>query len=168
MLAAWVGSNLPGLDYRFDSARKRLLLMDGRSLRRLSFYCGLVLHARWMSDRDALGAELRRQARRIDDDAVDFVLHRLPQPSAFRIDPAPLRDRPIRTGRVVADRGYRLLQALLASEGAAVLNRGQRKLPRRAAALRPLSLQPHQLTQLDELMMMCIVPERLPQWDWLT
>lgn len=168
VLAAWLRRGLPALDYHFDSPRKRLLLMDGRSLRRLSFYCGLALHARWMSDRDALGAELRRQARRIDDDAVDFVLHRLPQPSAFRIDPAPLRERPIRTGRVVADRGYRLLQAVLATEGEAVLNRVQRKLPRRAAALRPLSLQSHQLAQLDELMLMCIVPERLPQWDWLT
>jgi type III secretion protein K len=168
MLAAWLRGSLPALDYGFDSPRKRLLLLDGRSLRRLSFYCGLALHARWMNERDALGAELRRQARRIDDDAVDFVLHRLPRPSAFRIDPSSLRERPIGAGRVVVDRGYRLLQAVLASEGEPVLTRGQRKLPHRAAALRPLTLQPHQLAQLDELMLMCIVPERLPQWDWLT
>jgi type III secretion protein K len=167
-LAAWLRGSLPALDYHFDSPRKRLLLMDGRSLRRLGLYCGLALHARWLGDRDALGAELRRQARRIDDDAADFVRHRLPLPSAFRVDPAPLRERPIRAGRVVVDRGYRLLQAVLACEGDAVLCRAQRMLPRRAAALRPLVLQPHQLAQLDELMLMCIVPERLPQWDWLT
>ncbi|NRF69413.1 SctK family type III secretion system sorting platform protein [Aquincola sp. S2] len=168
VLASWLRGSLPDLDYRFDSPCKRLLLMDSRSLRRLSLYCGLALHARLMSDRDALGAQLRRQARRIDDDAVDFVMHRLPPPSAFRIDPTPLRERPISAGRVVVDRGYRLLQAAVAGEGEAVLKRVQRKLPRRAAALRPLSLQPHQLAQLDELMLMCIVPERLPQWDWLT
>lgn len=167
-LASWLRGHLPPLDYHFESPRKRLLLMDGRSLRRLAVYCGLALHGRWMSERDALGAELRRQARRIDEDAVDFVLHRMPQPSAFRIDPTALRERPVRAGRVVVDRGYRLLQAVLATEGESVLTRAQRKLPRRAAALRPLPLQPHQLLQLDELMLMCIVPERLPQWDWLT
>lgn len=168
VLATWLRGSLPALDYGFDSPRKRLLLMDGRSLRRLAIYCGLALHARWLAERDALGAQLRRQARRIDGDAVDFVRHRLPQPSAFRIDRAPLQERPTRAGRVVVDRGYRLLQAAMATEGAAVLAHLQRKLPRRAAALRPLSLQPHQLAQLDELMLMCIVPERLPQWDWLT
>lgn len=168
VLATWLRNGLPDLDYGFESPRKRLLLMDGRSLRRLAMYCGLALHARWLGERDELGAQLRRQARRMDDDAVDFVRHRLPQPSAFRIDPVPLQEHPLRAGRVVVDRGYRLLQAVMASEGEAVLAHLQRKLPRRAAALRPLSLQPHQLAQLDELMLMCIVPERLPQWDWLT
>lgn len=168
VLATWLRNGMPDLDYGFESPRKRLLLMDGRSLRRLAIYCGLALHSRWLGERDELGAQLRRQARRIADDAVDFVRHRMPQPSAFRIDPAPLQERPIRAGRVVIDRGYRLLQAVMASEGEAALVHLQRKLPRRAAALRPLSLQPHQLAQLDELMLMCIVPERLPQWDWLT
>jgi type III secretion protein K len=168
VLAAWLRSGLPPLDYRFEAPRKRLLLMDSRSLRRLGIYCGFALHARLMVLRDPLGLQLRRQARRIDGDAVDFVQHRLPPPSAFRIDPAPLHEQPSRVGRVVVDRGYRLLQAALASEGAPVLKHAQLKLPRRAAALRPLSLQPHQLAQLDELMLMCIVPERLPQWDWLT
>jgi type III secretion protein K len=168
VLASQIRASLPALDGRLDSPRKRLLLMDGLSLRRLAFYCGLALHAPLMSDRNMLGRQLRRQARRIDGDAVGFVLDRMPRPSAFRVDAAPLHERPSRSGRAIVDRGYRLLLAALASDGDAVLARLQRKLPRRAASLRALGLQPRQQAQIDELILLCIVPERLPQWDWLT
>jgi type III secretion protein K len=55
----------------------------------------------------------------------------------------------------------------VATQGEAVLRRLQKKLPRRASELRLPVLKPQQLAQLDELMFMGIVPERLPQWDWL-
>jgi type III secretion protein K len=43
----------------------------------------------------------------------------------------------------------------------------RRRFPRRLAVLSVPTLEPGQARQLDELMLMCIVPERLPQWDWL-
>src|SRR5947199_333107 len=47
------------------------------------------------------------------------------------------------------------------------LRRVQRKLPRRLGALPIPPLQPRQRRQLEELMLLGIVPDRLPQWDWL-
>jgi type III secretion protein K len=48
-----------------------------------------------------------------------------------------------------------------------VLRRLQHKLPRRISGFRVPQLAPPQARQLHELMLSCIVPERLPQWDWL-
>jgi len=70
-------------------------------------------------------------------------------------------------GRVVVNRGYRLLLAALQGEGEPLLRRVQHKLPRHGAAVQPPLLAPRQREQLRELMLLCIVPERLPQWDWL-
>jgi type III secretion protein K len=65
------------------------------------------------------------------------------------------------------DRGYRLLLAALSSEGETAVQRLQRKLPRRVADLELPRLSTRQHDQLGELMLSCIVPERLARWDWL-
>jgi type III secretion protein K len=155
-------------DYAFDSPVKRLLLLDAGSLRRLAFYASLCAHAPLMRPRrNALAAALRRQARRIDDDAVEFVLERAPQLTEVQMSAHPLKERPAGCGRVVAERGYRLLMGLVADEGEAAARRLARMLPRRAAALPVPALGPRQKQQLRELMLACIVPERLARWDWL-
>jgi type III secretion protein K len=155
-------------DYAFDSPVKRLLLLDPGSLRRLAFYASLCAHAPLMRPRrNALAAALRRQARRLDEDAVEFVLERAPQATELQMSAHPLEDRPAGCGRVVADRGYRLLAALLADEGEGAAHRLARMLPRRAAALPVPALEARQKQQLRELVLACIVPERLARWDWL-
>ena len=155
-------------DYAFDSPVKRLLLLDAGALRRLAFYASLCAHAPLMRPRrNALAAALRRQARRMDEDAVEFVLERAPQLTEVQMSAHPLKDRPAGCGRLVADRGYRLLMALVADEGEAAARRLARMLPRRAAALPVPELGPRQKQQLRELMLACIVPERLARWDWL-
>ncbi|MFL6677782.1 MAG: type III secretion system protein [Burkholderiaceae bacterium] len=155
-------------DHAFDSPVKRLLLLDAPALRRLAFYASLCVHAPLMRPRrDALAAALRRQARRLDDDAVDFVLERAPQATELQMSAHALREHTGACGRVLVDRGHRLLLALLADEGEAAAARLARMLPRRAASLPVPALAARQKQQLRELVLACIVPERLAQWDWL-
>ena len=155
-------------DYAFDSPVKRLLLLDAPALRRLAFYASLCVHAPLMRPRrNALASSLRRQARRLDEDAVDFVLERAPLATELQMSAHALKERPGACGRIVVDRGYRLLAALLADEGEPAAERLARMLPRRVAALPVPVLAVRQKQQLRELMLACIVPERLPRWDWL-
>jgi len=155
-------------DYEFDSPVKRLLLLDAPALRRLAFYASLCVHGPLMRPRrNALAAALRRQARRLDADAVEFVLERAPQATELQMSAHALKERPGACGRVVADRGYRLLAALLAGEGEAAAARLARMLPRRVADLPVPALAARQEQQLRELVLACIVPERLARWDWL-
>jgi type III secretion protein K len=149
----------------FDTPLRRLALLDGPSLRRLAAYTGLCAHKPLLQAR-ATGRQLRRQAARLDSDGADFVVRRMPELSELRMNLQSLQQRPISIGRVVANRGYRLLAGTLASDGDTLLRRVQLKLPRRVAATPP-ALTPRQVDQLRELMLMCIVPERLRRWDWL-
>lgn len=152
--------------YNFDARLRRLALMDGSSLRRLAFYCGLCAHKPMFKLR-GVAAQLRRQARRVDADAVEFVLHRAPQLTSLSMDATGLQQRPMAAGRMVGNRGYRLLLAALAPEGEAIVERVRRKLPRRLSNFGIPQLDARQSAQLTEVMLLCIVPERLPQWDWL-
>ena len=155
-------------DYEFDSRLKRLLLLDAPALRRLAFYASLCAHAPLMRPRRGwLGVRLRRQARRLDADAVEFVLGRAPELTAFQMSVHPIKDRPASCGRLLADRGYRLLLAAMAGEGEFAAQRLARMLPRRVSALPVPALEPRQKDQLAELMLSCIVPERLARWDWV-
>ena len=152
--------------YNFDSRMSRLALVDGASLRRLAAYTGLCAHKPLLRQR-GVGAQLRRQARRLDRDAADFVTDRAPLLAELRMDAAALQRRPMAAGRVLMDRGYRLLLAALAGEGDVVLQQIRRKLPRRVAALAVPDLTERQAAQLRELVLECLIPERLPRWDWL-
>lgn len=154
-------------DYLYDARCKRLALMDGPSLRKLAALTGWCAHAPLLLQRGALGAQLRRQAARYGDDLEDFVRERVPRLTALRMDPQPLEQNPLGAGRAVVLRGHRLLLGTVAAEGAAPLERVRRKLPHRLAGLRLPTLNTTQRAQVEELMLLCIVPERLPQWDWL-
>ena len=157
----------PVPDYRFDDRLKRLSLLDGPTLRQLAIYGGLCAHMPLLKLRGPVGTQMRRQARRLARDAVEFVLERTPPLSGLRMDSQPIQLRPASCGRVVVQRGYRLLMGTLAGQGDAVLQRVQRKLPRRLATLPVPVLSGSQVNQMSELMLLCIVPERFPSWDWL-
>jgi type III secretion protein K len=153
--------------FNFDARLKRLALFDAPSLRRLAVYTGLSAHGPLLKERSELGSELRRQALRFDRDAVEFLLDRVPPLNALKMDAQAMQQRPHAAGCLVFARGYRLLMGAVATEGETPLRRVQLKLPRRVSALALPQLRPSQVGQLDELMLSCIVPERLPQWDWL-
>lgn len=163
---AGAGAAAGAARYSFDSRMSRLALIDGASLRRLAAYTGLCAHQPLLRQR-GVGTQLRRQARRFDADAADFVIERMPHLSELRMNLSALQQRPQGAGRVVFDRGYRLLLAALAGEDAAILQRVQRKLPRRVAALSVPALAPRQAAQLQEVLLQCLIPERLAAWDWL-
>lgn len=152
--------------FNVDAPLSRLALVDGASLRRLAVYTGLCAHKALLRQR-GVGFHLRRQARRFDADADEFVTDRLPQLSEVRMNLTAVQARPHAAGRIVVDRGYRLLFGLLAGEGQPIVRRVQRKLPRRVAALSVPALNDHQASQLRELVLQCLIPERVPQWDWL-
>lgn len=160
--------------YNFEAPLARLALIDGASLRRLAAYLGLCAHQALLRQR-GLGPVLRRQARRLDDDAPEFVLRRMPQLPELRISATRLQQHPSGAGRLMFDRGYRLLLATLAASshdsgggaGDDIVARVQRKLPRRVAALDVPVLDAQRAAQLREVLLQCLIPERLPQWDWL-
>ena len=129
-------------DFNFDSRLKRLALLDARALRRLAAYLGFCAHLPLFRVRGGAGREIRRQACRFDDDAVDFVLDRVPALSELRMNHSALEQRPIAAGRIVLERGHRLLLGAFAPEGEAVLRRLQHKLPRRLSSLQLPQFEP--------------------------
>ena len=154
-------------DYRFESRLKRLALLDAASLRRLAMYVGLGAHLPLLRQRGVAGSELLRQARRYDAGVMPFAFDRMPALPALRMNGRALQEQPAAAGRLLIHRGYRLLLGALAPEGEEVVRRVRWKFPRRLADLSVPRLESGQLRQLSELMLLCIVPERLSQWDWL-
>jgi type III secretion protein K len=169
LLASLLRRSLPnsptGFDSDFTTTRKRVALLDGPALRQLAWYCGVALHRAALYERP-LKRELRRQARRFGSAGAAYVWQRLPELGLLRANASALVARPPATGRTVWRRGARVLLALNADD-APTLARMRLKLPRRLAAGALPMLDAAQRQQLEELVTLSIVPERLPQWDWL-
>jgi type III secretion protein K len=155
-----------GFDTDFAPPRKRLALLDGRDLRMLALYCGFATHRELLRER-RVGPPLRRQLQRFGPEAANFVMHRMPELPAFQMNNASLLTRPMGAGRAIWRRGARLLLALVAQDGPAVCERTRLKLPRSLAEGKLPALSPEQLAQLDELVQLSILPERLSSWHWL-
>lgn len=169
VLSDWLRRRLPGAahyDAEFESARKRLALLDGRALRLLAVYCGFGTHRALLRHRH-LGPVLRRQLQRYEPGALAFAMDRMPDLPAFEMNNAVLVAHPAGAGRVLVWRGARLLLALLAQDGPAVTERTRQKLPRHVSAGDLPMLTQGQLQQLEELVQLSIVPERLSSWHWL-
>lgn len=154
------------IEFSFDSRVRRLALMDGASLRRLAAYCGLSTHKPLFKTRSTAAA-MRRLADRIDPGAAEFVLKRAPDLTELVLNQRVVRANPAGVGRLVVDRGYRMLLGVLATEGNALLGRTLRKLPHRVSALSIPAFKPVHIGQLGELIFLCLIPERMSEWDWL-
>jgi type III secretion protein K len=155
------------LDLAFATRVERLALLESKTLRGLAFYLGAAVHRDVIQERSRLGSLLRRKLRGLDPDAAAFLRDRVPWLSAFSMAaPAFLSNRH-GAARVIVERGYRLLLGLAARGGAATLDRVRLKLPRRMARLPVPELTSAQATQLDELVFLCLIPERFASWDWL-
>ncbi|WP_427306507.1 type III secretion system protein SctK [Cupriavidus sp. H39] len=198
-LAGAGGSRDAVIDHLLEAPASlaRLVLLRRNDLRLLAWWLGLAVHqAGFASERRMLPAQLadslaplpgalaapligsapramRRAARRLDRHAVAFILKRVPALPALPMNLAPLRAHPSGAGRLMAERGYRLLCGLLAAEAPhaqhaePLLQALRRKFPRRLAALSPAPLTPAQAAQLRELLLLNLIPERFPAWHWL-
>lgn len=164
-LRRW-GSLDDAIEFNFDSRVRRLALLDGACLRRLAAYCGLCTHKPLFEMRST-APSMRRLARRIEPGAAEFVLTRAPTLTDLILNNRIPRKYPAGAGWLVMNRGYRMLLGVLATEGPALLGRTLRKLPRRVSALPIPHFTPVHISQLGELIFLCLIPERMPQWDWL-
>jgi len=147
---------------------ERLCAIDGRDLRRIALECGVVAHRDQLLQGE-LAPELWRQARRLHPDLAEFALARWPASPALALSDRALKARPRAAGRVVLLRGYRLMLGCIAAAGAGapLLRRVRLKFPRRASAEAVLPLVGARRAAYEELVHMCVVPERFGQWDWL-
>lgn len=154
------------LDFNFDAPRRRLALMDGRSLRLLAAYCGLCVH-KPLFETVATSHDMHRLARRIHPEAARFVIGRTPALTGLVLSKRLAPTNPLALGSLVMSRGYRMLLGVLATEGNGIVRKVIRKLPKRVAALKVPSFRAAKLEQVSELIFLCLVPERMTEWDWL-
>lgn len=165
----------------------RVVLIERNALRLLAMWLGLAVHkAGFAIERRMVPAQLaesigplasrlagatpramRRAARRIDPQAVAFVLKRVPDLADVPMNLAPMRARPACAARLMAERGHRLLGGLLDAYGAPLGRVWTHKSPRRLALLPPAALSRNQAAQLRELVLLNLIPERFPAWHWL-
>jgi len=170
-LSAWLASvhQIDGRGLPFDTPAgigERLAWIAGGDLRRIALTCGFLAH-RSFFETPGLALEAWRQGKRIAPDLGDFALSRWSGSPVIAPSEQPMRERPLCAGRVIALRGYRLLLGCFAAEGEQVLRRARLKFPRRASAEPVAALRDERRGVVLELLHMCIVPERFPQWDWL-
>ena len=100
-------------------------------------------------------------------DAVQFVMVRTPYFRAVRAKGALLKEYPEYAENKIREGGYRVLLSFLSGSSTAVFGRFRLKLPKRVAELPLPALEVEQTQQVTELMLLCIIPERLGEWDWL-
>ena len=164
--AAYDLGGLSSVFSRPPSVAERLAWIDSKDLRRLALMCGFIAH-RAQFETPHVALQLWRQARRIEPELARFALRRWPGSAALAMSEQRLLQRPLCVGRIVARRGYRLMLGCFASESAALMRRAQLKFPRYASASPIAPLPPTRQAVYLELVHMCVVPERFPQWDWL-
>jgi type III secretion protein K len=125
-----------------------------------------AVHARGCAAGARSRADLRRRGRHSGETPYPFVMKLRP---IF----APYAPRVLAQGisgvcrEQVRERGYRVLLSFLSGSSTAVFGRFRLKLPKRVAELPLPALEVEQTQQVTELMLLCIIPERLGEWDWL-
>jgi type III secretion protein K len=164
LLARWCPGALPG--FGFGSRVARIALLDRDALATLGAYCGLMLHRSWLRD----ASNWRAQSVLVDafgHSAMPFVLERAPPFDVIGETLEPYRRAPLEAVDAIRRRGCRLLFDLVAAEHAALASRLALKFPRSLAGEPPYGLSVLHRQHLAELIFLCLIPERLAQWDWL-
>jgi type III secretion protein K len=156
----------PCFDFDFRGRTKRLALLPADVLRRLTSMLGLWVHARALQQ-PSLQPLREALAKRVGAEDAAFVFSRLMQVRPPRVGIELDIGRTTRALASVWRAGYAVLGGLFARAGSAVRGRLRLKLPRRIAAAPVPPLQAGSAQRAKEALLMCILPERLPQWDWL-
>jgi len=156
----------PCFDYDFRGRTKRLALLPADVLRRLTSMLGLWVHAKALLQ-PRLQPLREMLAKRVGAEDAAFVFSRLMQVRPPRVGVELDEARATRALVSVWRAGYAVLGGLLAGAGPAVLGRLRLKLPRRVAAAPAPPLLGSSAQRVKEVLLMCVLPERMPQWDWL-
>lgn len=152
--------------FEFGSKIARLALIERSALTTLGDYCGLILHRVWLGEALYLHEHAALVAA-FGRTAVPFVLHRAPPFGAIGETLEPFRHSPQQAVNMMRLRGCRLLLDLMASEGDEVSRRVRLKFTHAVSEQPPYGLNTMHRQHLAELIFMCLIPERLVQWDWL-
>jgi len=154
------------IEFKFDSRIQRLALIDSASLRMVAAYCGLCAH-KPLFEMVSTSHDMHRLAKRMGPDTAQFVLSRTPALTGLVLSKRLAPTNPLSLGSLVMNRGYRMLLGVFAAEGDRLLRRVVRKLPRRVSLLKIPAFRGPKVEQISELIFLCLVPEKVPQWDWL-
>lgn len=152
--------------FAFGSRIARIALVDRAALATLGAYCGLMLHRAWLRE----AANWRAQSVLVEafgHSAMPFVLDRAPPFEAIGETLEPYRRAPLEAIDAIRRRGCRLLFDLVAAEHAQLAPRLALKFPRSLVAQPSYGLNVLHRQHLAELIFLCLIPERLAQWDWL-
>jgi type III secretion protein K len=153
-------------EFSFDSRAARLALLPPAALMRLGDALGLVLHRAWLTESGSRRVD-KVIAAGFGGETLDFVLQRTPPFDAFGETLEPLKTQPKLLVDNIRQRGARLLTDFVAPAGAPVQRRMRLKLPLQLDAAPAYLMNPAQRRQVSELLFLCLIPERLPSWDWL-
>lgn len=153
-------------EFRFDSRAARLALLPPAALMRLGDALGLVLYRTWLTESGSRRVD-KVIAAGFGGEALDFVLQRTPPFDAFGETPELLKTQPKLLVDNIRQRGARLLTDFVAPAGAPIQRRMRLKLPIQLDAAPPYLMNAAQRRQVAELLFLCLIPERLPSWDWL-
>jgi type III secretion protein K len=150
----------------FGNRISRVALIDAAGLATLGAYCGLILHRAWLRD----APNWRANSTLIDafgHNAMPFIIDRAPPFDAIGETLEPFRRAPHDAVDAIRLRGCRLLFDFVAPEGAEIAERLRLKFARSVSDQPPYGLNVSHRQHLAELIFLCLIPERLAQWDWL-
>jgi type III secretion protein K len=152
--------------FGFGTLVSRIALIERSALTTLAAYCGLMLHRAWLQE----APNWRTHSALVDAfgyNAMPFVLDRAPPFDAIGESLEPFRQTPRAAVDAIRQRGARLLLDFVAPEGDAIIERMRLKFARGVSEQPAYGLSPVHRQHLAELIFLCLIPERLVQWDWL-
>lgn len=159
-------------DFDFAQPAKRLLLLDGETLRDLSLFLGLSALGRWLRTWVERTQQLRLRDA-VGTSAFEwYVAHVLPRApiARWRLE-REQAERLLRGPQLLqaaARAGAQLLLLGADAPGAPAMRRAQLKLPRAVAEVRRDKPLPDERREaVAEFCIGCVIRERHPAWHWL-
>lgn len=155
------------MDWQMDEPQKRLWLLDGPGIGRLSYELSLAMHRDWLA-REIDGSRLRVLQQKIDPEARRFAVEEAPE-GLFRHRSPRVdfeRDAPAEIEAALRADGARTLLSMLQPQWYAVQGRAQLYFER-LASYGVASLSAGRCDKALELICAHLIPRRLPQWAWL-
>lgn len=155
------------MDWEMRELPKRIWLLDGPALERLTLEVALCMHREWLV-RMIDARHLRALYEKVDREAVRFVIQEVPE-GAFHYKSALVsfeRDAPIDVAAELKDHGARTLLALLLPTWRAVRARAELYFDRTKALGDVPPLEPAHSRRALDLICERLIPRRFPQWAW--
>jgi YOP proteins translocation protein K (YscK) len=155
------------MDWEMSELPKRIWLLDGPALERLSLELALCMHREWLV-RMIDARHLRALYEKVDQEAVRFAIQEIPE-GAFHYESAVVsfeRAAPIDLAAQLKDHGARTLLALLRPTWRAVRARAELYFDRAKTLGNAPPLEPAHSGRALDLLCDRLIPGRFPQWAW--